>query len=441
MKEEAKIIEAMALAHEYGDAIQDMKEEEPFSPGITPIPASGKIVGGAEVAAAVEAAFDMHFTEGRFTKLFEANISKIVGRRYAAMCNSGSSANLLALNAVLDSHSIPLQGSDIITPAAGFPTTIAPAVQAGLGIRFCDVDLETLVPTAEMIEEHITPSTRILMMAHTLGNPAPMDEILDLCAKHGIVFIEDNCDALGSTYKEQQTGTFGVVSTLSLYPAHHITAGEGGVVFTDRPIVDKYVRKYRDWGRACWCAPGEDNTCGKRFEQTTDLLPEGYDHKYIYDAWGYNLKSTDFQAAIANEQLERLPDFIATRKMNFKRLWVKIVSNGLEEFFILPKATPGSNPSWFGFPLTIREDKIDRTALINFLTERKIGIRLLFAGNILRQPVLSRHTTESFKVDRLKERLPNTETIVRNTFWIGLWPGITEPMIEYIIESLREFCK
>jgi CDP-6-deoxy-D-xylo-4-hexulose-3-dehydrase len=439
----SKAEQALDLAYEYGQGMEELNSTREFIPGETPIPASGKIVGGQEVANAVQAALDMWFTEGHFVQEFEAKIAKMLGRRYATMCNSGSSANLLALNAVLDVYEIPRSTStEVITPAAGFPTTIAPMVQAGLAISFCDVDLETYVPSIEMIEAVLTDNTRIIMLAHTLGNPAPLDPIIKLCKERDIVLIEDNCDALYSTYGGKMTGTFGAVSTQSLYPAHHITAGEGGVVFTDRPIIDKYVRKYRDWGRSCWCAPGEENTCGKRFCQTSKLLPEGYDHKYMYDVFGYNLKSTDFQGAIALAQLDRIEDFAKARRMNFKRLWAKMFSNGLQEYFILPEATPGSDPCWFGFPLTIRDERIDRLALIEFLTSRKIGTRLLFAGNILRQPVMENYTIALHGyLDELSRRFPNTEKITRDTFWIGLWPGINEEMIEYMVESIKDFTR
>ncbi len=419
----------------YGKMAEAKRSFARFVPGQTPIPASGKIVGGKEVAAAVSAALDMHFTEGHLTDKFEAKIAKRLGVRYASLVNSGSSANLLAVSAMTSYlRERPWQPSDeIITVAAGFPTTLNPIIQNGLTPVFVDVELDTLVPRIDMIEKAITKKTRGIFMAHTLGNPLPLDGIIELCKKHDLILLEDNCDALGSLYRDKLTGTFGLMSTLSMYPAHHITAGEGGVVFTNSPTTRKIVESFRDWGRECWCVPGEENTCGKRYEHKYTKLPSGYDHKYVYSHIGYNLKSTDFQASIALVQLGRLADFISIRRSNHAYLYEKL--KDLQDVFILPKATPNSVPSWFGFALTVRPDSfLPRKGLLEYLGKYKIGTRLLFGGDLLQQPA---YHGLALQYDDF--HLPNTFQIAHGTFWVGVWPGITETMLDFIAKKIRDY--
>ena len=438
-----------SLAHKYGESkLLEKQHIIPFMPRITPIPASGKVVGGLEVENAVAAALDMHFTEGHFVETFEQRISDYLGLRFASMCNSGSSANLLAVTTLKEiveadkrerrkkfytrRHNIPRglygpPGSNIITAAAGFPTTINPIIQNGFIPRFVDVEIETYVPTIDMIANAVDKDTVGIFMAHTLGNPIPIEDVLALCKEKGIHLIEDNCDALGSTYAGKLTGTFGLMSTLSLYPAHHITAGEGGVVFTKSPIVNKMINSYRDWGRDFWCKNGEDNTCGKRFEWDFPQL-HNYDHKYIYSRIGYNLKSTDFQGAIALAQTFRIETFVTKRRENFKQMYGLL--SGLEEFIHLPRATKNSEPSWFGFPITVREPNIC-VLLTKYLESHKIGTRRLFGGNLLKQP--------AYSAINASVTVPNTDIIADNTFWVGIWPGLTSEMVTYTANKIIDF--
>ena len=413
-----------------------------FVPGEVYIPPSGKIWGVEEIRNGVLAVLDGWWTEGRWTDEFEHNLSRYLGVRHVSMCNSGSSANLLALAALMspllgDKRLMP--GDEVITAAAGFPTTINPIIQLGLVPVFIDVKIGTYVPTIEQIQEATGPKTRAIMLAHTLGNPWPITKDKD----HSLWLIEDNCDALGSMLGGRFTGTWGHVATQSFYPAHHITTGEGGAVITSNSKIHKAVESLRDWGRDCWCPPGHENTCGKRFEQEWEHLPNGYDHKYVYSHLGYNLKSTDLQAAIGVAQLEKAEMFRRQRIENFKYMWHKIRRMGLDEYFILPIPSDDSIPNWFGFPLTIDlKSDIDREELMRFLTKKKIGVRLLFAGNYLYQPVFrDLIETGRLKDHRVVGNLPSTRRIMRDTFWIGCWPGVTTEMMDYMIDTLRGFCR
>ena len=432
LDEKRKEIRKAALM--FGTLAEKRKRNAPFIPGETPIPASGKVVGGPEVLNATMAALDMHFTEGRFVKMFEEAIAEYLGIRCASMCNSGSSANLLAMAVLKDILLDKRKGlppmSNIITAAAGFPTTVNPIIQYGMHPNFVDVEIGTYVPTIDMIADAVDENTVAIFMGHTLGNPIPLDAVLELCALKGLLLIEDNCDALGSLYGDKMTGTFGLMSTLSLYPAHHMTAGEGGVVFTTSPRIQKAINSYRDWGRDCWCKTGEENTCGKRFDWDFPGLPDDYDHKYIYNRIGYNLKSTDFQGAIALAQTLRLEEFAKRRRENFKYLYNLLYE--LEDYIHLPRATINSTPNWFGFPITIRKSGICGE-LTQYLDKHNIGTRRLFGGNMLRQPAYSALPATAL--------VPNSEFITANTFWVGVWPGLGHEMIEYTAEKITAFFK
>ena len=403
------------------------------------IPASGKILDKYDLFSLIDASLDMWLTAGRFTEEFEKKFPKYLDRKYCALVNSGSSANLLALSA-LTSYKLGERrlksGDEVITVAAGFPTTITPIIQNKLVPVFIDVDLGTYNINTEYVEDAITDKTRAIFLAHSLGNPFNVDKILEICHKYNLWLIEDNCDALGSKYNSKYTGTFGHISTFSFYPAHHITMGEGGAVLTDDFELYKIICSFRDWGRDCWCPPGKDNTCGKRFSWKLGNLPFGYDHKYIYSHLGYNLKATDFQAAIGLTQLEKLPGFIDRRKENFKLLYDSFKKEGLNEYFILPRWLPESDVSWFGFPLTVKDDvSFGRKELIEFLEKNKIGTRLLFAGNMINQPVFKNNQINY----RVFGELKNTDKIMKDTFWIGVWPGITEDKLDYGIKVIDRF--
>ena len=403
------------------------------------IPPSGKVLDKYDLFNLIDASLDMWLTTGRFTEEFENKFPKFLGRKYCALVNSGSSANLIAISA-LTSYKLGERrlkpGDEVITVAAGFTTTVTPIIQNNLIPVFIDVDIGTYNVNVEQLEMAITDKTKAIFLAHSLGNPFNVDKILAICHKYNLWLIEDNCDALGSKYNSKYTGAFGHISTSSFYPAHHITMGEGGAVLTDDLKLYKIIRSLRDWGRDCWCSPGKDNTCGKRFNWKLGDLPFGYDHKYIYSHLGYNLKATDFQAAIGLTQLEKLPEFIDKRKENFKLLYESFKKEGLDEYFILPRWLPESDVSWFGFPLTIKDDiSFDRKELIEFLEKNKIGTRLLFAGNIIKQPAFT-YNQINYRIFR---ELKNTDKIMKDTFWIGVWPGIGEKEIEYMIGKFKEF--
>ena len=407
---------------------------KPFEPGKSEIKVTGKFFDFEEIRAAIEASIDFWLTAGPETEKFESNLAKRIGMRHAFMVNSGSSANLLALTALTskklgDRRLMP--GDEVITVAAGFPTTVAPIIQNNLIPVYIDVDIPTYVANTESIASAIGPKTKAIMMAHTLGNPFNLKVVSELAKKHNLWVIEDNCDALGGTYQGQNLGSFGDLSTLSFYPAHHITTGEGGAVLTKKAILKPIIESFRDWGRDCWCAPGKDNTCLKRYEWQLGELPEGYDHKYTYSHIGYNLKSGDIQAAIGNVQLNRLDWFIEKRRENWK--YLRTALTHLEEFLILPEPTVDSNPSWFGFAITVREESpISRDTLVRLLNERNIGTRLLFGGNLLRQPAF---------IDtprRVHRSLINSDTVMKSTFWIGVWPGLEVSMLEYVVSSFNQ---
>lgn len=408
-----------------------------FVPGETPVPVSGRVFDAEEMAHLTEASLDCWLTMGRFAAEFERQLGQFLGLRHVVLCNSGSSANLLALSALTSPKlgADALQpGDEVITVAAGFPTTVAPIVQNRLVPVFLDIRLPTYDIEAGDLERAVTSRTRAIMVAHTLGNPFDVDAVKETAKRHNLWVIEDNCDALGSTYKGRMTGTFGDLATVSFYPAHHITMGEGGCVLTDQPKLRTLVESFRDWGRDCWCEPGKDNTCGKRFDWQLGDLPAGYDHKYIYSHLGYNLKLSDMQAAVGVAQLRKLSAFIQARKRNW--LLLRQGLSRFEEFLILPEPTPGSDPSWFGFPITVRPDApFTRTDLVRHLESRKIGTRLLFGGNLLHQPAMQG------VVHRTVGSLPTTDLVMRQTFWIGVYPGLTEAMIAFMIDAIGSFIR
>jgi CDP-6-deoxy-D-xylo-4-hexulose-3-dehydrase len=408
--------------------------ERAFVPGETPVPPSGKLIGAEELQAMVEASLDGWLTAGRFNDLFEKKLAEFLGVKFAMTVNSGSSANLIAFSTLtspkLGNRAIK-PGDEVIGVAAGFPTTVNPILQFGAVPVFVDVELGTYNIDAEKIEAAITPKTRAIMLAHTLGNPYNLTVIKELCQKYKLWLIEDCCDALGSTYDGKLVGTFGDIGTLSFYPAHHITMGEGGAVFTNSRTLKLIAESYRDWGRDCYCLPGKDNTCGKRFGRQLGSLPYGYDHKYTYSHIGYNLKITDMQAACGVAQIDKAVEFVRRRKENFAYLHAAL--KPLEEFLILPQATPQSDPSWFGFPLTLRANApIKRVDLLTHLDARKVGTRLLFAGNLTRQPsMVGRHY-------RVSGELTNTDIVMNDTFWIGVQPALTTAMLDHAVASIRE---
>ena len=406
-----------------------------FIPGLTPVPVSGKVIDGSDMSAVVDSALDAWFTTGRFGETFERNLARFVGVRSASLVNSGSSANLIALSALTspklgDRRLIP--GDEVITVAAGFPTTVNPIFQNGLVPVFVDVTVPGYEIDVRQLQTARSDRTRAVFVAHTLGNAFDLEAVTDFTRRHNLWLIEDCCDALGSTYKGQNVGTFGDIATLSFYPAHHITTGEGGAVLTDKPALQVLIESFRDWGRDCWCEPGKDNTCGKRFEWQLGSLPCGYDHKYIYSHIGYNLKATDMQAALGASQLTKLPEFIARRKANFHHL--KTALAGLEDSLILPEATEHSDPSWFGFPIGVRDEaSFRREDLIRALEANKIGTRLLFAGNLLRQPAYQGCEY------RVAGELRNTDFVMNNVFWVGVYPGLTPPMLDFVAKTIIEF--
>jgi CDP-6-deoxy-D-xylo-4-hexulose-3-dehydrase len=405
-----------------------------FIPGTSPVPVTGKVFGQPEIEAALLASSDFWLTSGPYTEKFESRFAKVVGMRHAFMVNSGSSANLLALSALtspkLGDRALR-PGDEVITVAAGFPTTVTPIIQNGLIPVYVDIELGTYVANEEALEAAVSSKTKAIMMAHTLGNPFNLDLVSKIAEKYNLWVIEDSCDALGGSYKGQSLGTFGDLSTFSFYPAHHITTGEGGAVLVKKAAHKTIVESFRDWGRDCWCAPGCDNTCLKRYEWSLGELPEGYDHKYTYSHLGYNLKSGDIQAAIGLAQLDRLDSFVELRKRNWK--YLKDGLSGLEEFLLLPEATLKSDPSWFGFAITVKAGAPkSRNQIVQELNENKIATRLLFGGNLLRQPAFIGTPR------RIIGDLKNTDRVMNDTFWIGVWPGLTIQMLDYMIFSLRK---
>ena len=413
---------------------EETLQRDAFVPGVSVVPVSGKVLDPEDFVALVDSSLDGWLTAGRFTEEFERSLAKFVGVRSATFVNSGSSANLVALSALtspkLGKRALK-EGDEVLTVAMGFPTTVNPILQNRLKPVVVDVELGTYDAIPAMLEEAIGPKTRAVMMAHTLGNPFDLATVQRLCKEHGMWLVEDSCDALGSTYNGKRTGSFGDTATVSFYPAHHITTGEGGAVFTRSPLIKKQIESFRDWGRDCYCETGHDNTCLKRFEWQLGDLPVGYDHKYIYSHIGYNLKATDMQAALGSSQLRKLDGFIAKRKENFAHLYAALAPvQGL----ILPRATENSDPSWFGFPITLDPGLgVDREELMRFLDSRMIGTRLMFAGNIMKQPAYR-------NVDfRVVGDLTNTDIVMNRSFWVGVYPGLDAPQLDYIAASIAEF--
>jgi len=424
------------LVQQYADIAFAPKE---FVPGESVVQVSGKVIGAKELQLMVEASLDGWLTTGRFNAMFEQRLAQFLGVKHLITVNSGSSANLVAFSTLtspkLGDRAIK-PGDEVIGVAAGFPTTVNPILQFGAVPVFVDIDLATHNIDASKIEAAITPKTKAIMLAHTLGNPFNLDVVTSLCKKYNLWLVEDCCDALGATYNGQMVGSFGDIATLSFYPAHHITMGEGGAVFTNNPELKVIAESFRDWGRDCYCPPGKDNTCNKRFcwskKELGGDLPDGYDHKYTYSHLGYNLKISDMQAACALAQLDRLDEFIAKRRANFSYLKNRLAS--LEQFFYLPEATPNSEPSWFGFPLVLKETSgVKRNDLINFLEENKIGTRLLFAGNLTKQPYMAGRNY------RVSGELTNTDISMNQTFWLGVFPGLDTRHLDFIAEKLEEF--
>jgi CDP-6-deoxy-D-xylo-4-hexulose-3-dehydrase len=422
---------ALEATKAYADSFLTRPE---FKPGETPVPVSGKVLDSSDLVSLVDSSLDGWLTAGRFTEDFQRKLGKFVGARKTLFVNSGSSANLVALSALtspkLGKRALK-PGDEVLTVAMGFPTTVNPIIQNGLRPVVVDVQLETYDAFPEMLREAISSKTKAIMMAHTLGNPFDLDTVQELCDKHGLWLIEDSCDALGSTYRGQRTGSFGDTATVSFYPAHHITTGEGGAVFSKSPLVAKQVESFRDWGRDCYCETGHDNTCQKRFGWQLGDLPLGYDHKYTYSHIGYNLKATDMQAALGVTQLAKLESFIEARRKNFDYLYEKL--KGLEGL-ILPKATEHSEPSWFGFPITLDPSHpVNREDLLRHLETLKIGTRLMFAGNLMKQPAYR-------NVDfRVVGNLENTDIVMMRTFWVGVYPGLTNEMLDFVAHSIKEF--
>lgn len=432
-------LKILELVREYYGAAFPTRE---FIPGESLVSYAGRVFDEREIVNLVDSGLDFWLTTGRFADEFEKSFAKFFGRRHAHLVNSGSSANLLALSTLtapqLDERprkwggkAALKPGDEVITVAAGFPTTLNPIIQNRLVPVFVDITVPTYNIDVSRLEDAVSERTAAVMIAHTLGNPFDLDAVTDFVQRHHLWLIEDCCDALGSTYKGRHVGTFGDLATVSFYPAHHMTMGEGGCVIEDRGLLKMLVDSYRDWGRDCWCDPGKSNTCGKRFGWEQGELPYGYDHKYTYSHIGYNLKVTDMQAAVGLAQLDKVQDFIAARRRNFALLYERLAD--MEEFFILPRATEGADPSWFGFPLAVRESApFTRAEAINHLEGRHISTRLLFGGNLIRQPAYLgiEH--------RVAGDLTNTDFVMNNVFWIGVYPGLTLPMIDYMAETLHQ---
>ena len=408
-----------------------------FIPGETPIPVAGRTFDANEIQMLVNSALEFWLTAGHFAEQFEKEFSQNIGIREAILVNSGSSANLLSISALTSSElrERALQsGDEIITVAASFPTTINPILQNGSIPVFVDISIPTYNINPHYLEQALSPRTKAIIVAHTLGNPFEVEVVKNFAIEHNLWLIEDCCDALGAKYKNKTVGTFGDLATFSFYPAHHITMGEGGCIITHSIKLRKLIESFRDWGRDCWCLPGIDNTCGKRFDWRLGDLPENYDHKYIYSHIGYNLKATEMQAAIGIAQLKKLKYFSTIRQNNFEHLYNGL--QDLEEFFILPIATQDSQPSWFGFPLAIKKSAhFSRDVLVRYLNENHIGTRLLFAGNIIKQPA---YRNQNF---RIASSLENTDFVMENVFWIGVYPGITDEMINFMLDKIHDFCK
>ncbi len=426
--------EIFNLVQKYYESVFAKKK---FIPGQTPVPVSGKSFDHEEIQYIVDSALDAWFTTGRFNQEFERNLARFLNTRSVLTVNSGSSANLLAFSGITADewgNDAVKPGDEVITVAAGFPTTVNPILQYGAVPVFVDVEIPTYQIDINYLEDAVSEKTKAVMVAHTLGNTFKAEEVLAFCKKHHLWLIEDCCDALGAKYKGKHVGNFGNIGTISFYPAHHITMGEGGAVFTSDAKLKRILESFRDWGRDCWCETGKDNTCGKRFEQQLGDLPFGYDHKFTYSRTGYNLKITDMQAALGLAQLKKLENFIQIRKRNHQLLKEKLKKH--EDKLILPEPTPDSDPSWFGFVITVRENcPVSRNQLVEKLNEKKIGTRLLFGGDLRKQPYMKKYKFRSIG------DLKNTETILHHTFWIGVTPAVTEEMIDYVAVCFDEILK
>jgi len=432
-------LKAEALRHQILDLVAEYHKQafppRPFLGGISTVPVSGKVFDENELQHLVDSSLDFWLTTGRFADQFEKGFAKVMGMRHAMLCNSGSSANLLAVSALMSPRlgkRALKEGDEVVTVAAGFPTTVNPIIQNRLVPVFVDAELATYDASLESIEAAIGPKTKAIVMAHTLGNPFDVEGVMRLAEEHKLWVVEDTCDAVGAKFAGKPVGSFGDLSTTSFYPAHHMTMGEGGCVLVKKASMKKIVESLRDWGRDCWCPTGEENTCNRRFDWQLGELPYGYDHKYIYSHIGYNLKMTDMQAAIGVAQLDKLPEFIKARNRNWKRLRDGL--KALDEFFILPKATKNSEPSWFGFALSVRsEAPFERLEVVQHLESRRIGTRQLFGGNLLRQPAYLNLPM------RVVGDLKNADIIANSTFWIGVYPGLTDEMIDFMIATMHEF--
>jgi CDP-6-deoxy-D-xylo-4-hexulose-3-dehydrase len=424
----------MRLVDEYCAVVHGGKT---FLPGQSDVPVSGRVFDSSDVRSLVDSALEFWLTSGRFNEQFQADLARRIGVKYALTLNSGSSANLVAFSALtspLLRHRALAPDSEVITAATGFPTTVNPMMLWGMVPVFIDVDIPTYNILPETVEEAITPKTRAIMAAHTLGNPFDAERIAEIAKRHKLFLIEDCCDALGATLNGRHVGTFGDIGTLSFYPAHHITMGEGGAVFTQSPILRRAMETFRDWGRDCYCDPGKENTCKRRFDWQLGQLPYGYDHKYIYSHVGFNLKITDMQAAVGLAQLGHLDQFIAARRGNYKHL--KDELKNLEEFLLFPEPTAGSEPSWFGFLLTVRESApFTRDEIVRHLNEKKIATRLLFGGNLIRQPYMQGRRY------RVHGSLANSDRVMNQTFWIGVYPGLSNAHLDYACETIRAYCR
>ena len=436
MSEKAAALRAQILALT-AEFWKEQFPEKTFIPGESPVPVSGRVFDAAEIAKLVDSSLDFWLTTGRFAQEFEKRFARLYGLRGASLVNSGSSANLVALSCLTSSKLGERRlkpGDEVITVAAGFPTTVNPIIQNGLTPVFVDVQIPTYNVDPAALETALSPKTRAVMIAHTLGNPFDLDAVTAFVKQHKLWLVEDCCDAVGATYRGQLVGTFGDLASVSFYPAHHITMGEGGAVLTNTPLLKTLLESFRDWGRDCWCDPGKDNTCGKRFDWQLGDLPCGYDHKYTYSHIGYNLKLTDMQAAVGLAQMKKLPAFIAQRKANFAALKAGLAE--LDNILLLPEATEGSDPSWFGFPVAVKPDApFTRNEFVQHLEKNKVATRLLFAGNLIRQPAYAEIEYRQIGT------LANTDFVMNQLLWLGVYPGITEPMMGHVLDTIRTFCR
>jgi len=436
MNENSELLRAQILEL-VADYSAEAFPQKVFVPGETHVPVAGRVFDAVDVQSLIDSGLDFWLTEGRFAKQFEIEFARFFKMRHAILVNSGSSANLLALTCLTSSLLADRRlqtGDEVITVATGFPTTVNPIFQNGLVPVFVDVQIPTYNIDTTQLKLALSEKTRAVMIAHTLGNPFDLAAVTTFCKENNLWLVEDCCDAVGATYNNQPVGRFGDVATVSFYPAHHITMGEGGALLTDKPKLKKIIESFRDWGRDCWCDPGKDNTCGKRFDWQLGDLPHGYDHKYTYSHIGYNLKATDMQAAVGVSQMKKLPTFIQKRRANFDYLTERL--SHLQNFFILPEATSNSNPSWFGFPIYVRpEAPFTRDQAVRWLENHNIGTRLLFGGNLLRQPAYRSQTY------RVIGNLSQADEITRRVFWIGVYPGLTQPMLDYVCDILTQLCE